>query len=196
MAKLFLHRMPKNVPTEELHKIIPGDFTIELKVEYILLLSDLFFTRYWLSLWLPEWCLCFTCHDIWSHHMIDRDTYPVPKKEKSFKIYFDTRSQKYIWNSKPLNHATGAVDWRFRFRSVDHVDTNYIAIPNLTPLLYGFKSWVMLISKSALIYIQAWIQPSQFYILYVFKLAINWSINWDKLVLIIKISMVIFFIFD
>ena len=39
--------------------------------------------------------------------------------------------------------------------------------------LYGFKSWVMLISKSALIYIQAWIQPSQLHILYVFKLAIN-----------------------
>ncbi|KAK7850440.1 small rna degrading nuclease 3 [Quercus suber] len=50
MAKLFLHRIPKNVPTEELHKVIPGDFTIELKVEYILLLSELFFRRYWLSL--------------------------------------------------------------------------------------------------------------------------------------------------
>ncbi|KAK7842719.1 small rna degrading nuclease 3, partial [Quercus suber] len=37
MAKLFLHRIPKNVPTEELHKVIPGDFTIELKFEYILL---------------------------------------------------------------------------------------------------------------------------------------------------------------
>ncbi|XP_030947801.1 small RNA degrading nuclease 3-like [Quercus lobata] len=31
MAKLFLHRIPKNVPAEELHKVIPGDFTIELK---------------------------------------------------------------------------------------------------------------------------------------------------------------------
>nr|XP_023874532.1 small RNA degrading nuclease 3-like [Quercus suber] len=50
MAKLFLHRIPKNVPTEELHKVIPGDFTIELKFEYILLVSEIFFRRYWLSL--------------------------------------------------------------------------------------------------------------------------------------------------
>ncbi|KAB1214780.1 Small RNA degrading nuclease 3 [Morella rubra] len=31
MAKLLLHRIPNNVPTEELHKVIPGDFTIEVK---------------------------------------------------------------------------------------------------------------------------------------------------------------------
>ncbi|KAF3439007.1 hypothetical protein FNV43_RR17282 [Rhamnella rubrinervis] len=30
-AKLFLHRIPLHVPSEELHKIIPGDFTIEVK---------------------------------------------------------------------------------------------------------------------------------------------------------------------
>uniref|UniRef100_A0A2N9FEH5 Exonuclease domain-containing protein n=1 Tax=Fagus sylvatica TaxID=28930 RepID=A0A2N9FEH5_FAGSY len=39
MAKLLLHRIPNNMPTEELHKVIPGDFTIELKVEYTLLPS-------------------------------------------------------------------------------------------------------------------------------------------------------------
>ncbi|KAE7999650.1 hypothetical protein FH972_004056 [Carpinus fangiana] len=31
MAKLLLHRIPNNVPTEELHKVLPGDFTIEPK---------------------------------------------------------------------------------------------------------------------------------------------------------------------
>ncbi|XP_041001506.1 small RNA degrading nuclease 1-like isoform X1 [Juglans microcarpa x Juglans regia] len=31
MAKLLLHRIPNNVPPEELHKVIPADFTIELK---------------------------------------------------------------------------------------------------------------------------------------------------------------------
>lgn len=85
----------------------------------------------------------------------DRSWYiSCSQKRKEFLNLFWNRSQKCIRNSKPLNHATRAVDGRFRFRSVDHVDTNYIAIPNLTPLLYGFKSWVMLISKSALIYIQ------------------------------------------
>lgn len=33
MAKLLLHRIPKNVPCEELHRILPGDFTVEVKVE-------------------------------------------------------------------------------------------------------------------------------------------------------------------
>lgn len=32
MAKLLLHRIPTSVPREELHKIVPGDFTIEIKV--------------------------------------------------------------------------------------------------------------------------------------------------------------------
>jgi hypothetical protein len=50
MAKLFLHWIPKTVPPEKLHEVIPGDFTIELKVEYILWVSELFFRRYWLSL--------------------------------------------------------------------------------------------------------------------------------------------------
>uniref|UniRef100_A0A5B7B0D2 Exonuclease domain-containing protein n=1 Tax=Davidia involucrata TaxID=16924 RepID=A0A5B7B0D2_DAVIN len=31
MAKLLLHRIPINVPSEELHEIIPGDFTIEIR---------------------------------------------------------------------------------------------------------------------------------------------------------------------
>ncbi|XP_059632896.1 small RNA degrading nuclease 1-like isoform X2 [Cornus florida] len=31
VAKLLIHRIPINVPSEELHKIIPGDFTIEIK---------------------------------------------------------------------------------------------------------------------------------------------------------------------
>ncbi|THG04447.1 hypothetical protein TEA_008216 [Camellia sinensis var. sinensis] len=31
-SKLLLHRIPVNVPGEELHKIIPGDFTIEIRV--------------------------------------------------------------------------------------------------------------------------------------------------------------------
>lgn len=31
MAKLLLHRIPKNVPCEELHRILPGDFTVEVK---------------------------------------------------------------------------------------------------------------------------------------------------------------------
>jgi hypothetical protein len=43
MAKLLLHRIPNNVPTEELHKVLPGDFTIEPKVEYIPLVSFSFF---------------------------------------------------------------------------------------------------------------------------------------------------------
>ncbi|CAL5321388.1 unnamed protein product [Camellia sinensis] len=30
-TKLLLHRIPVNVPGEELHKIIPGDFTIEIR---------------------------------------------------------------------------------------------------------------------------------------------------------------------
>ncbi|KAJ0098177.1 hypothetical protein Patl1_28623 [Pistacia atlantica] len=30
-AKLLLHRIPVNVPCEELHRVIPGDFTIEVK---------------------------------------------------------------------------------------------------------------------------------------------------------------------
>ncbi|CAL5321344.1 unnamed protein product [Camellia sinensis] len=30
-TKLLLHRKPVNVPGEELHKIIPGDFTIEIR---------------------------------------------------------------------------------------------------------------------------------------------------------------------
>ncbi|KAI7991035.1 Small RNA degrading nuclease 1 [Camellia lanceoleosa] len=30
-SKLLLHRIPVNVPGEELHKIIPGDFTIEIR---------------------------------------------------------------------------------------------------------------------------------------------------------------------
>jgi RNA exonuclease 1 len=30
-SKLLLHRIPVNVPSEELHKIVPGDFTIEIK---------------------------------------------------------------------------------------------------------------------------------------------------------------------
>ncbi|KAF5938299.1 hypothetical protein HYC85_025805 [Camellia sinensis] len=30
-SKLLLHRIPVNVPDEELHKIIPGDFTIEIR---------------------------------------------------------------------------------------------------------------------------------------------------------------------
>lgn len=36
-AKLFIHRIPFNVPSEELHSVIPGDFTIEVKVEYCIL---------------------------------------------------------------------------------------------------------------------------------------------------------------
>lgn len=36
-AKLLLHRIPVNVPCEELHRVIPGDFTIEVKVEYCIL---------------------------------------------------------------------------------------------------------------------------------------------------------------
>ncbi|KAM7516490.1 hypothetical protein LguiA_006073 [Lonicera macranthoides] len=31
MAKLLLHRIPTSVPREELHKVVPGDFTIEIK---------------------------------------------------------------------------------------------------------------------------------------------------------------------
>ncbi|CAK9134991.1 unnamed protein product [Ilex paraguariensis] len=31
MAKLLVHRIPTNVPSQELHNIIPGNFTIELK---------------------------------------------------------------------------------------------------------------------------------------------------------------------
>ncbi|XP_052195701.1 small RNA degrading nuclease 1-like [Diospyros lotus] len=31
LSKLLLHRIPVNVPSEELHKIIPGDFLIEIK---------------------------------------------------------------------------------------------------------------------------------------------------------------------
>jgi hypothetical protein len=51
MAKLLLHRIPNNVPTEELHEVLPGDFTIELKVEHIILLvSFLSFIRSILSL--------------------------------------------------------------------------------------------------------------------------------------------------
>ena len=34
MEKLLLHRIPMNVPSEALAGVIPGDFTIELKVEY------------------------------------------------------------------------------------------------------------------------------------------------------------------
>lgn len=30
-AKLFLHRIPKGLPSEELHKLIPGDFSIEVQ---------------------------------------------------------------------------------------------------------------------------------------------------------------------
>ncbi|KAK0603634.1 hypothetical protein LWI29_007020 [Acer saccharum] len=30
-AKLLLHRIPTNVPSEELHRVVPGDFTIEVK---------------------------------------------------------------------------------------------------------------------------------------------------------------------
>ncbi|KAI8031174.1 Small RNA degrading nuclease 1 [Camellia lanceoleosa] len=33
-SKLLLHRIPVNVPGEELHKIIPGDFTIEIRDSY------------------------------------------------------------------------------------------------------------------------------------------------------------------
>ncbi|KAH9712089.1 Small RNA degrading nuclease 3 [Citrus sinensis] len=38
-ARLFLHRIPTKVPSEELHGVIPGDFTIEAKVDYFLILS-------------------------------------------------------------------------------------------------------------------------------------------------------------
>lgn len=31
-SKLLLHRIPVNVPSEELCQIVPGDFTIEIKV--------------------------------------------------------------------------------------------------------------------------------------------------------------------
>lgn len=30
-AKLFLHRIPKDLPSEELHQLVPGDFTIEVQ---------------------------------------------------------------------------------------------------------------------------------------------------------------------
>lgn len=36
MEKLLLHRIPVNVPSEELARVIRGDFTIELKVDYVL----------------------------------------------------------------------------------------------------------------------------------------------------------------
>ncbi|CBI33775.3 unnamed protein product, partial [Vitis vinifera] len=37
MAKLLLHRIPTDVPIEELNRIIPGEFTMEHQVQYILL---------------------------------------------------------------------------------------------------------------------------------------------------------------
>ena len=36
MEKLLLHRIPINVPSEALAKAIHGDFTIELKVGFVL----------------------------------------------------------------------------------------------------------------------------------------------------------------
>ncbi|KAF1861478.1 hypothetical protein Lal_00025814 [Lupinus albus] len=35
MAKLLLHGIPTSVNSEELHNVLPGDFTIELKVAYV-----------------------------------------------------------------------------------------------------------------------------------------------------------------
>ncbi|CAN6680062.1 unnamed protein product [Malus baccata var. baccata] len=35
MAKLLLHRIPITVPSEELHNVIPGNYTIQVKVQYI-----------------------------------------------------------------------------------------------------------------------------------------------------------------
>lgn len=43
MSKLLLHKIPLYVPSEELLKVIPGDFTIELKVEHTLLASYIFY---------------------------------------------------------------------------------------------------------------------------------------------------------
>lgn len=34
MSKLLVHRIPKYIPSEELLKVIPGDFTIEIKVDH------------------------------------------------------------------------------------------------------------------------------------------------------------------
>lgn len=42
MAKLLLHGIPTSVNREELHNVVPGDFTIELKVEYVLIMSQHF----------------------------------------------------------------------------------------------------------------------------------------------------------
>lgn len=34
MEKLLLHRIPINVPREEISRVIPGDVAIEMKVDY------------------------------------------------------------------------------------------------------------------------------------------------------------------
>lgn len=35
MSKLLVHRIPAAVHSEELHKVIPGEFTVEVKVRRI-----------------------------------------------------------------------------------------------------------------------------------------------------------------
>jgi hypothetical protein len=42
MAKLLLHKIPNTVKTEQLHTFVPGDFRIEMKVEFVLQISQLF----------------------------------------------------------------------------------------------------------------------------------------------------------
>ncbi|THG12982.1 hypothetical protein TEA_027129 [Camellia sinensis var. sinensis] len=49
-SKLLLHRIPVNVPDEELHKIIPGDFTIEIRVRISITVD---------SYGLPQKCISF-----------------------------------------------------------------------------------------------------------------------------------------
>lgn len=39
MAKLLVHGIPIKVGAEDLHEVIPGDFTIEVKVKIIMLIS-------------------------------------------------------------------------------------------------------------------------------------------------------------
>lgn len=41
MSKLLVHRIPAAVHSQELHKVIPGDFTVEVKVRRILCFSHL-----------------------------------------------------------------------------------------------------------------------------------------------------------
>lgn len=39
MAKLLVHRIQTFVDSEELHKVVPGDFTIVCKVELVIIIS-------------------------------------------------------------------------------------------------------------------------------------------------------------